>query len=130
MSHIEVKNLQSCHWVMYLRNWKHQFGVFGFHHSHSKFLSLSDENKIRKSSQTKKIVWVPCFLITQLWVLDYITQKYAKNFHKSLDIFPIKIAKRTNGLFPISIRFTKIKFVIPKFLFQFIKYSHKFQSTI
>ena len=29
-------------------------------------LSLSDENKIRKSSQTLKIVWVPRFLITQL----------------------------------------------------------------
>ena len=53
---------------------------FHFHHSHSKFLSLSDENNIWKSSQTKKkkIVWVPRFLITQLWVLDYITQNSSK----------------------------------------------------
>ena len=36
-------------------------------------------NNIWKSSQTKKkIVWVPRFLITQLWVLDYITQNSSK----------------------------------------------------
>ena len=36
-------------------------GVFGFHHSHSKFLSLGDENKIRKSSQKKKKIVDPTF---------------------------------------------------------------------
>ena len=48
-------------------------------------------------------------------------------------VFPIKIARRTNGFFPISIcfvAFIEIKFVIPIPLLQLIKYFHKFQSTI
>ena len=64
------KYLPLCHWNSVFNFWKHQFAVFSFHHSHSKFLSLSDENNIRKSSQTTKFVWVPRFLITQLWVLS------------------------------------------------------------
>ena len=44
--------------------------------------------------------------------------KCAKKFHKGFVIFPIKIVRRTNGLFPISIRFIKIKFVMPILLFQ------------
>ena len=78
MGPTESENLPLCHWVMYLRNWKHQFGVFSFHHSHSKYLSWSDENKIRKSSQTKKIMWVSCFFITKLWVSSDITQNWPK----------------------------------------------------
>ena len=31
-----------------------------------------------ENSQTKKFVWVPCVLITQLWVLDHITQNSSK----------------------------------------------------
>ena len=95
MGPTEVKNLQSCHWVMYLRNWKHQFGVSGFHHSHSKILSLSDENKIRKSIQTKKIMWVPRFFIIELWVSSDITQNRPKP-NRPLTSFSIcKIASNT-----------------------------------
>ena len=35
-------------------------------------------NNIWKSSQTKKIVWIPCVLIIQLWVLNHITQNSSK----------------------------------------------------
>ena len=70
--------LPLCHWNSVFNFWKHQFAVFSFHHSHSKFLSLSDENNIRKSSQTTKFVWVPRFLITQLWVLSNMIQNCSK----------------------------------------------------
>ena len=43
-----------------------------------KFWVLSDEKKIRKSIQTKKIMWIPRFFITELWVSSDITQNRPK----------------------------------------------------
>ena len=42
------------------------------------FWVLSDGNTMWKSNQTKKFVWVPYFLRTQLWVLSDITQNCSK----------------------------------------------------
>ena len=56
MGPTEVKNLQSCHWVMYLRNLKHQFGVFGFHHSHSNFLSWVMKTRLGNQAKQKNCV--------------------------------------------------------------------------